>query len=225
MPSPNPDVFVTSIALMEVTATTIIADCSEQRQRVNNPAVFIYRRRLVFRQIDKLLGVVIKEKFAVKSEVRERNGISVNGFAPDFLVAGHVESRTILEVKIIGFISIIADPADSTWFVVQKLGEGIDERILPPRMFQKLCKSIFAVNGTVEDFAIQAVLVTQNRAIVLSHKSYLLCVLRKRSNLGNWTQAKFQSKWTSSRLSPTSFPSLSDLAKATEPKRIKSSLI
>ena len=69
MPSPEPDVIIASIALVEISATTIITDSCKQRQRVNRPAVFVLRRFLILVQVNELLPVVIEQKFSVELEV------------------------------------------------------------------------------------------------------------------------------------------------------------
>ena len=169
MPSPDANVFVASIALVKIASASVITDSSKQGQGVNSPAVLIYRICFVLVQVNVFFRVMIDEKFAVESKIRRRNGFQINAITPDCPVAWNVKGGAITKSKVFRSICIVTNPRDAARLFVEKFGEGIDERIEPPLVFQQLRHCVFAVYRPVEHFAIQTVFITQNRAIILSH--------------------------------------------------------
>ena len=73
-------------------------------------------------------------------------------------------------MKIIGSVSVIADPSNATKFVIEPRREAVDKRRKPPAVFHQLRERVFAVNGAIKNFAVSAEDVTENRHEILSHK-------------------------------------------------------
>ena len=133
------------------------------------PAVTADRIRRVFVEVDELARVEVDEKLAVKSEIGRSACEQRDVFAPDFLVIRASDSGWNVEIEVVGFGSVIANPANATGIVVQEFGEGVDESVVPPRMFEEFGESVFAVDGAVENFALPAVNVAENGHVVLPH--------------------------------------------------------
>ena len=66
-------------------------------------------------------------------------------------------------MKIIGSVSVIADPSNATKLVIEPRREAVDKRRKPPAVFHQLRERVLVVNGAVENFAVRAESVTQNR--------------------------------------------------------------
>jgi len=169
MPSPDTDIFKAGVTLVEVAAATVIANRSEKRQWMNNPAVTANGIRLVFVEVEELTRVEVDEKLAVKSEIGRSACEQRDVFAPDFLVIRARNGSGNVEIEVVGFRGVIANPANATGIVVQERRESVDESVVPPRMFEEFGESVFAVDGAVENFALPAVNVAENGHVVLTH--------------------------------------------------------
>ena len=139
LPRPRTD-FVVANAVVKVAAATAVTNGSEKRQGMNNPAVRADRIRFVFVEVDELARVEVDEKLAVKGEIGRSAGKQVDVLAPDFLVIRARNGGGHIELEVVGFRGVIADPANTTGIVVEERGESIDESVVPPRMFEQFGK-------------------------------------------------------------------------------------
>ena len=168
MPCPRAD-FVVANAFVKVTAATVIANRSKQRQGMNNPAVTANGSRLVFVEVEELACVEVDEKIAVENEIGRSACEQIDVFSPDFLVIRASDSGGHIELEIVGFRGVIANPANATGIVVQERRKGVDENVIPLRMFEQFGESVFDVDGAVENFALAAVNVAEKGHVVLTH--------------------------------------------------------
>ena len=168
LPSPRADLFVAN-AFVKVAAATVVANGSKERQGMKNPAVRADRIRFVFVEVNELARIEVDEKFTVKSEVGRSAGEQFDVFAPDLFVIGASNGGGNIEIEVVEFSGIIANPANATGVVVQEFGKSVDESVVPPRMFEQFGKSVFAVDGAVENLALSAINVTENGLIILPH--------------------------------------------------------
>ena len=125
--------------------------------------------RLVFVEVEELARVEVDEKLAVKNEVGRSAGAQRDVLAPNFLVIRSRDSGGDVEVEVVGFRGVIANPANATGIVVQERRKGVDENVIPLRMFEQFGESVFDVDGAVENFALAAVNVAEKGHVVLTH--------------------------------------------------------
>lgn len=79
-----------------------------------------------------------------------------------------MQSGIDFEMKVVRLSGVIADPAHSFLFVEENRGEGVDERIVPPRMLHEFSESELTFDRAIEDSAVKSVLITDNGHIVLT---------------------------------------------------------
>ena len=79
-------------------------------------------------QVDKLTRVVVNEEFIVEREVGGLAGEVSYTIAPNLFVIRTYDSDGQVEVEVVGFRCVIANPANSTGNFVEKFRKGVDER-------------------------------------------------------------------------------------------------